>query len=126
MGLRNLALRKAQTALIVIGLMLSTLIISAAFATGDTVGYSVTNTVYDELGEADLIVVLDSDEAEPGRELTDAAAQSVCEIADSDGDIEAVAGMIQLPVPAENEEPRLSGPPALIYAADSEDDTSHG
>ncbi|MXZ46143.1 MAG: hypothetical protein F4Z08_03975, partial [Chloroflexi bacterium] len=36
MGLRNIGRRRTQTSLIVIGLMLSTLIISAAFATGDT------------------------------------------------------------------------------------------
>ena len=36
MGLRNIPRRRAQTMLIVIGLMLSTLIISAAFTTGDT------------------------------------------------------------------------------------------
>ena len=42
-GLRNIPRRLAQTVLIIIGLMLSTLIISAAFTTGDTVDYSITN-----------------------------------------------------------------------------------
>lgn len=36
LGLRNIPRRRAQTVLIVIGLMLSTLIIAAAFGTGDT------------------------------------------------------------------------------------------
>src|SRR3972149_2296264 len=36
LGVRNIPRRKAQTTLIVVGLMLSPVIISAAFATGDT------------------------------------------------------------------------------------------
>jgi putative ABC transport system permease protein len=38
-GLRNIARRRLQTGLIVAGLMLATLIISAAFTTGDTLDY---------------------------------------------------------------------------------------
>ena len=37
LGTRNISRRKAQTVLIVVGLMLSTLIIAAALGTGDTV-----------------------------------------------------------------------------------------
>src|SRR5688572_20715354 len=58
MGLRNIPRRRAQTTLIVIGLMLSTLIISAAFTTGDTVDRSMTSQVYGVLGELDEIVEL--------------------------------------------------------------------
>jgi len=56
MGLRNMPRRLAQTVLIVVGLMLSTLIISAAFTTGDTVDYSLTNSTYTLLGHADEVV----------------------------------------------------------------------
>ncbi len=42
-GLRNIPRRRAQTVLIIIGLMLSTLIISTAFSIGDTVDYSITS-----------------------------------------------------------------------------------
>ncbi|MGE0056777.1 MAG: ABC transporter permease, partial [Dehalococcoidia bacterium] len=58
MGLRNIPRRRAQTTLIVIGLMLSTLIISAAFTTGDTVDRSMTSQVYGVLGNLDEIVEL--------------------------------------------------------------------
>jgi len=47
MGLRNIPRRVAQTVLIIIGLMLSTVIITAAFTTGDTVDYSITKQTYD-------------------------------------------------------------------------------
>ena len=46
MGLRNIPRRPAQTSLIVVGLMLSTLIMSAAFGTGDTLTSSITAEVF--------------------------------------------------------------------------------
>jgi len=52
-GVRNIPRRTAQTTLIVIGLMLSSLIISAAFTTGDTVARSLTSQVYNLLGSVD-------------------------------------------------------------------------
>jgi putative ABC transport system permease protein len=57
LGVRNIPRRKAQTLLIVAGLMLSTLIISAALGTGDTLNYSTTNEVYGLTGQVDEVVV---------------------------------------------------------------------
>ena len=56
LGLRNIPRRRAQTALIVFGLMLSTLIVSAAFGTGDTMTYSFRAWMLDELGEVDEVI----------------------------------------------------------------------
>jgi putative ABC transport system permease protein len=56
LGLRNIPRRRAQTALIVFGLMLSTLIIAAAFSTGDTMTYSFRSLALDDLGELDEFV----------------------------------------------------------------------
>ena len=55
-GVRNIPRRKAQTVLVIIGLMLSTTIISAAFSIGDTVNYSITNQAYDRLHSIDEVV----------------------------------------------------------------------
>ncbi len=55
-GLRNIPRRPAQTALIVVGLMLSTLIISSALGTGDTLNHSIRSSVTDGLGEIDEIL----------------------------------------------------------------------
>src|SRR5687768_13651491 len=60
-GLRNIPRRKTQTALIIIGLMLSTLIITAAFGTGDTMTNSITGEVYQILGPADEIISWDDE-----------------------------------------------------------------
>ena len=57
MGLRNVPRRPAQTVLVIIGLMLSTLIIAAAFGTGDTIDNSVTSVTYDILGPVDEVVI---------------------------------------------------------------------
>ena len=57
LGVRNIPRRKAQTILVVVGLMLSTLIVSSALGVGDTIDHSVTADVYDNLGHVDELVV---------------------------------------------------------------------
>jgi putative ABC transport system permease protein len=54
LGLRNLPRRKAQTALVIGGLALSTMIITSALGIGDTIDYSTKVGVYDDLGAIDL------------------------------------------------------------------------
>jgi len=53
LGLRNIPRRRAQTVLIVLGLMLSTLIISSAFGTGDTMTYTIRSMAVEGLGNID-------------------------------------------------------------------------
>lgn len=54
MGLRNVRRRRAQSILVVFGLMLATIIITAAFTTGDSIDYSVTSTTYENLQRTDI------------------------------------------------------------------------
>lgn len=54
MGVRNLPRRGPQTVLVVTGLMLSTLITTAAFVTGDTIDHSLTKGSYDLFQRSDL------------------------------------------------------------------------
>jgi putative ABC transport system permease protein len=54
MGIRNLPRRGTQTLLVVFGLTLSTLIVTAAFVTGDTIDHSLTKGSYDLLGRSDI------------------------------------------------------------------------
>jgi len=54
LGVRNIGRRKAQTVLIVTGLMLSTLIIATALGVGDTINYSANVQAYDDLGPIDV------------------------------------------------------------------------
>ena len=57
LGLRNIPRRKTQTALIVVGIMVSTLIMAAAFGTGDTISYSIRSEAAKSLGAIDEIIV---------------------------------------------------------------------
>lgn len=56
LGLRNIPRRRGQTALIIIGVMLSTVIVAAAFGTGDTLSYSIRHETVKALGNMDLVI----------------------------------------------------------------------
>jgi len=56
LGLRPIVRRRTQSGLIIVGLMLATLIITAAFVTGDTLSYTIRSLVVEELGPVDEMV----------------------------------------------------------------------
>src|SRR4030067_201068 len=56
LGARNVSRRPARTALIVLGLMLGTAIISSALSTGDTMSNTIRSSVIDSLGQPDAPV----------------------------------------------------------------------
>ncbi len=58
MGLRNIPRRPAQTVLIILGIMISTLIMAAAFGTGDTISYSIRIEAIKALGTIDEVISL--------------------------------------------------------------------
>src|SRR5690606_36298262 len=101
--------RKAQTILIVIGLMLSTLIISAALGTGDTLNRSVSTQVYDLLGPVDEIVVASSDGDGEGtldamitQTIPESSLDTVREIVGDSDDVDAIGGLLIAFAPAVN------------------------
>ena len=57
MGLRPIPRRLGQTVLIIIGVMLSTVIIAAAFGTGDTITFSIQKEVLDSLKTIDEVII---------------------------------------------------------------------
>ncbi len=111
MGLRNIPRRKAQTALIVVGLMLSTLIMSAAFGTGDTLTTSVTAEVYNVLGDADELITWDTDKqpaAVDDRKIPIADVEAWQAQFANDTDIEAFIPFISESLPVQNERTKLN------------------
>jgi putative ABC transport system permease protein len=56
LGVRPIPRRRAQSVLIVLGLMLATLIITAAFITGDTLSNSISSVAIEGMGEMDELV----------------------------------------------------------------------
>ncbi|MEX2159145.1 MAG: FtsX-like permease family protein [Dehalococcoidia bacterium] len=124
MGLRNMPRRMAQTVLIIIGLMLSTLIISAAFSTGDTVDHSLTSQAYTLLGHTDEWVErLGEGQDAPGqiestidRDTVDRLRQAI----DENGvEIDGFLPMLLEQVPAVNPRTRQSEPAINIVGVDS-------
>jgi putative ABC transport system permease protein len=87
MGLRNIPRRRARSALIVVGLMLGTTIISSALLTGDTMATTVRASVIETLGQTDETITAGTDTdvgADPGLEAPKAYfdASSVVAVVD--------------------------------------------
>jgi len=124
LGTRNIPRRKAQTVLIVVGLMLSTMIISAALGTGDTVNYSMTSDIYTNLGQVDELVVashepevttvLTSEDVLPSDSLerVDRAAAAIPEI-------DGVMPLLDARVPVINHGAQLAEPDVVLSGIDS-------
>jgi len=125
MGLRNIPRRMAQTVLIVVGLMLSTVIITAAFTTGDTVDYSITSEAYDLFGHADLLLdgevgVRDGAGDESSNISAEEYQRFLQEIdAAESPDIDGAAGMLLEPVPVISQETNLSEPNVVFAGVDA-------
>ncbi len=66
MAVRNASRRPTQTALIVMGLMLATLLFSAAFTTGDTLTNSLRAEALENIGRVDVVVKAEQPEAGSG------------------------------------------------------------
>ena len=117
-GLRNIPRRKSQTTLIVVGLMLSTVIITAAFSIGDTLTRSVTSEAYSTLGPVDELVTWDT-KAHPAPEdkqripLSDVARWRQ-QLGD---DVKAVIPFLAQEMPVVNTRTHLNEPAPRVVAA---------
>src|SRR5665811_1517204 len=123
LGIRNIPRCKAQTILIVMGLMLSTLIISAALGTGDTLDRSVSSAVYNQLGPIDEIIVASNDgdgegalDAAQTETIPDSSVELVRNLAADSDDIDAVGGILITVVPALNIADNEAGDAASLNA----------
>ena len=103
MGSRNIPRRKGQSALIVIGLMLSSAIIATSLGIGDTVRYSVRSVALDFLGPTDEII------KGPGRQLVGeeyfdfAQFQNIEQVTQDNENIESLLPLIEINLPASND-----------------------
>ncbi len=91
---RNVPRRRAQSILIIVGLMLATVIISSAFTTGDSISFSIRRSATDNLRSLDQFVRVDSDSPVwEGRSVPDEFPESVFDelapIFESDPDVES-------------------------------------
>jgi putative ABC transport system permease protein len=121
MGVRNIPRRVAQSVLIVIGLMLSTLIVSAALTTGDTVDHSVTKMAYDWLGHMDEAVVFNAEESTVATEKAVVPESAVTELEaalTNDPNVDGIAPAIFESLPIIDDRTKLSSPAATMIGVD--------
>ena len=117
MGIRNIPRRPAQTTLIVIGLMLSTVIMTAAFGTGDTVASSVDAEVYSILGQADESIAYNTEQfpaPDRAQVIPGATVQQWRRQFAADPDIEAFLPLNTEVLPVQNTRSRLNEAAARI------------
>src|SRR4028118_102839 len=75
MAARNLPRRRAQTALVVLGLMLATMLFSASFTTGDTLTNSLRLQSLENLGQVDVQVQARGQSSSEGQPFGEATAE---------------------------------------------------
>ena len=137
MAVRNLPRRKTQTALIVAGLMLATLLFSAAFTTGDTLTESLRAQALENLGRVDVVVRAERPESGGGAAFGPGAGAAVVpearekyfdeslanEVRDRLSGVESVAGVAPLAketVPVTSPESDLSEPVVDVLGMDAD------
>jgi putative ABC transport system permease protein len=101
LGVRNIPRRKAQTSLIIVGLMLATLIIAAALGTGDTLNNSMRSQAIDTLGAVDEFVVYDDNPDQDAnvamafvRPIPEESVQFVSDAVAGNDDVDGVGGVL--------------------------------
>jgi putative ABC transport system permease protein len=128
MGLRNVPRRKAQSTLIVLGLMLSTVIISAALATGDTVNYSITNDAFTKLGHVDEIVQvrenrsapsLTTEQVLPAGLVSQGAIETIVGEFHGSDIVDGVLPGLRFPAPVKNEADGHAAPQVVIIGLEA-------
>ena len=116
LGVRNIPRHPTQTALIVVGLMLSTIIITAAFGTGDTVVYTIRSLAAESLGNTDVVVTVPSRKADPNSGYFDFSRFDEISAALSDAHVDGMLPVIYEDVPLFNPYQLLSAPSVRLFA----------
>ncbi len=128
MGLRNLPRRGLQTGLVVVGLMLATLITTAAFSTGDTIDYSISKLSFDDLQRTDLTLnpYGDSTSHEPGAAAAinqvyfkESAASVLEQTFAGDPDIDGFVPFLFEPAAVQDQRTKLSEPTVQLSGIDA-------
>jgi putative ABC transport system permease protein len=123
---RNVPRRRGRSALIVVGLMLGTAIITAALATGDTMSHTIRSSAVTALGQTDEVVAargvssalaLDSGATDASYFPADYADRIVRATARSDL-VDGVAPVIVEPVAVQDVTSRQNEPRVTLFASD--------
>ncbi len=116
LGVRNIPKRPAQTALIVMGLMLSTVLVTAAFSTGDTVSYTIRSLWVKALGNTDEVVTVPDPQTAPEQGYFDEAMAERIRGELAGASVDGVLPVIGAQVPLLNPGRMLSAPAVMLFA----------
>jgi putative ABC transport system permease protein len=127
LAVRNVTRRRARTALIVLGLMLGTTIVSSALATGDTMSHTVRSVVQRSLGNIDELVSVRSAEKQqvggvehvtPVSYFDQRLARPAERALRRSGLVDGVAPGISEPVSVQDVTSRQNEPRVQLFASD--------
>jgi putative ABC transport system permease protein len=125
LGVRNVRRRPGRSALIVVGLMLGTAIITAALATGDTMSQTIRSSATSALGQADEVVAAKGVEASLAAEADSTGARyfpqgyakRIAAAAHGSGLIDGVAPVIVEWVAVQDVSSRQNEPRVTLFAS---------
>ena len=103
MAVRNIPRRKAQTSLIVLGLMLATLLFSASFATGDTLAHSIRVLTLEYVGPVDEVITSTNREESGEPSYVNYGVFQKIKDASADAKIDGLTPLIYLTAPVVSE-----------------------
>ncbi|MBA2278463.1 MAG: ABC transporter permease, partial [Chloroflexia bacterium] len=123
LGVRNIPRRPAQSLMIILGLMLSTLLISAAFTSGDAMQSSGTQHVYRLFGHVDELIVSGRDSTvQSGDTLIDPVDEDLLTLIDAavadNAEVDGVLPALDVVVPALNTTRNLSEAQVVLSGVD--------
>ena len=126
LGVRNVRRRRARSALIVVGLMLGTAIITAALATGDTMSHTIRSAAVSALGRTNEVVaakgistaLATASDSTGARYFPVTYANRISRAASKSGHVDGVAPTIVEPVAVQHVSSRQNEPSVVLFASD--------
>jgi putative ABC transport system permease protein len=125
LGVRNVGRRRGRSALIVVGLMLGTAIITAALATGDTMSHTIRSAAVSALGQTDEIVaakgaetsLATASDATGARYFPASYAKRVAGATNGSSLVDGVAPVIFEPIAVQDVTSRQNEPSVMLFAS---------
>src|SRR5512132_273841 len=126
LGVRNVGRRRGRSALIVVGLMLGTAIITAALATGDTMSHTIRSAAVSSLGQTDEVIaakgvqtsLATASDATGARYFPASYARRIAGAASGSGLVDGVAPVIVEPIAVQDVSSRQNEPRVTLFASD--------
>jgi putative ABC transport system permease protein len=126
LGVRNVRRRPGRSALIVVGLMLGTAIITAALATGDTMSHTIRSSAVSALGQTDEIVAAKgvettlaaASDATGARYFPESYTKGIARAGSGSGLVDGVAPVIFESIAVQDVSSRQNEPSVMLFASD--------